>query len=96
MTEYTVGSTTGSLSYTLDAPAKGVRKLIFRRDAATTGPTAVVSSTAAGATYDGTNGIATFALGNGATGIALELMGTSSTRWQVVGMFPTSTHVLFS
>ena len=92
----TVGSTTGALVYNMDAPAAGVRKTLLRRDAGTTGPSIKVSSTGAGATYDGTNGVLDFALGNGATGIAVELVGISSTRWQVNSVFPGSTYVLFS
>ena len=89
----TVGSTTGALTYHLDAPAAGVRKTLLRRDAATTGPITTVSSTAAGATFDGTNGTLSFAVGNGAAGIAVELVGISSTRWQVCSVYPGSTYV---
>jgi hypothetical protein len=92
----TIGSTTGALVYNLEAPAAGVKKIILRRDAGTTGPSAKVSSTGAGATFDGTNDELDFALGNGATGIAVELVGISSTRWQVVSVFPGSTYVLIS
>lgn len=92
----TIGSTAAAMTYNMDAPAKGVRKLILRRDAGTTGPSAVVSSTGAGATFDGTNGNLNIPLGNGATGVAVELVGISSTRWQVSQVYPGSTYVTFS
>lgn len=92
----TIGSTTGAVTYHMEAPAVGVVKTLFRRDAGTTGPAITVSSTGAGATFDGTNGSLNFALGNGAAGIAVELVGISSTRWQVRSVYPGSTYVLFA
>lgn len=91
----TVGTTTGALTYNLDAPAKGVRKVLRMAAANTTGPATKVSTTGSGATVNGTtDNVINFAVGNGTAGITCELLGLSATAWQIIGTYPGSTYVL--
>ena len=90
-----VGTTTGALTYNMDAPAKGVRKILRIAHAGTTGPATKVSTTGAGATVNGTTDtVINFALGNGTAGVTCELLGLSATAWQIIGTYPGSTYVL--
>jgi hypothetical protein len=90
-----VGSTTAALVYNLDAPAKGVRKILRTAHAGTTGPATKVSTTGSGATVNGTtDAVINFALGNGTAGITCELLGLSATAWQIIATYPGSTYVL--
>ena len=74
----TIGSTSGAVAYSLDAPAAGLLKIL----ACTEGSTAnTVVVTATGATFDGTNDIATF----NAAAENLSLIGLSTALWAITG-----------
>ncbi len=76
----TVGSSTGTINYTLAAPEPGVVKTITVT-AATTELSRVSASTTGAITFDGTNFIATL---NGANDV-LHLIGVTATRWAILG-----------
>lgn len=71
-------TSTGAVNYALAAPFKGAKKTLFKSASSTAIIT--VSTTAAGATFDGSSDAAAF---NGA-GDCLQLVGLSTTRWAVV------------
>lgn len=73
-----IGSTSaGTKAYTLDAPSAGLEKFIYCNAGSTDNLSSV---TADGATFDGTNDVATF----NAAGDALHLVGASSVLWNVI------------
>lgn len=79
-----------TIGYTLTAPIAGVRKTISALIASTSSARTI--NAGAGATFDGTNNLAT------STGIqTLELVGVSTLRWQVVSNYsPTTGAMTFS
>lgn len=79
-------STTGALTYNIDAPFGGAFKVIVNE---TTRAHVVEASTG---TYDGTNNTMTFA----AAQAAVILSGRSTTRWDIAGIYPSSTYIALS
>lgn len=76
----------GSAVFTLEAPLPGVEKQIV---ASTISSGFLVASTAA--TFDGTNPVMKYLSTLGGTGAALNLIGLSTSRWGIMGMYPSST-----
>ena len=87
-----VGSS-GSAVFTLEAPVQGVEKQIVL---STVSSGAIVASTAA--TFDGASLAIKFlsSVGSGAAGAGISLIGLSTARWGVVGIYPSTVVVALS
>lgn len=82
-------TSSGTAVFTLEAPVAGIEKQITL---STLSSGAIIASTSA--TFDGTNPVIKFlsTVGTNAGG-TLDLIGLSTSRWAIRGMFPPSTAV---
>lgn len=82
-------TSSGTPVFTLEAPVQGIEKTIA---ISTQSSGAIIASTAA--TFDGTNPVIKFMSTVGTlAGVSLNLIGLSTSRWAIRGMFPPSTTV---
>jgi len=85
-----LAGSSGSPVFSLEAPVPGIEKQITLTTASSG---AFILSTAA--TFDGTNPVLKFASTLGSVaGASVNLLGISTSRWAIVGAFPSSVALL--